>query len=327
MQRALLTAPSWVLPGASADLDFTHGRYWAGGSTSLSSLLSCSRASSGLAQFANGGWQSLPANTPRITDQGLLIEQAATNLFLNSSAPATQTIALSATGSYTLTCWGASGSATVAAGTAAGSGFGAANASTRGGQITFAITDAGTVTVTISGSLLYVQVEAGAFGTSPVITGGSSATRAADTITLIGGALTAAVNAKAARFVTNLVGGFKSNNVLLLYSGVGQAIGFGSATIVETYNGSTAALAIIGGSGTITGLVKSACGFDGTSITAIANGGTKATSTSAFGAVVSPVYLGSQNASASQLNGYMIRATLSSIKGTFDNLTTGSAPQ
>jgi hypothetical protein len=85
MRRALLSAPSWVLPGASLDLDFVHGRAWAGGSTSLASLLSTSRASAGMAQFANGTWASFAANVPRITDQGILIEQGSTNAIRNNS--------------------------------------------------------------------------------------------------------------------------------------------------------------------------------------------------------------------------------------------------
>lgn len=72
--------PSWLLAGASADLDFANGRYFTPTDQTLAGNLSCSRSSSGYAQSASGSLTSFGNNVPRITDQGLLAEEARTNL-------------------------------------------------------------------------------------------------------------------------------------------------------------------------------------------------------------------------------------------------------
>ena len=73
----------WVLPGASVDMDFALGLYFGG---SLSSLLSTTRAQtvSSYATTSKGLLVPFAANTPRITDQGLLVEQGSTNTALHS---------------------------------------------------------------------------------------------------------------------------------------------------------------------------------------------------------------------------------------------------
>jgi hypothetical protein len=98
---------------------------------------------------------------------------AATNVFLNSDAPATQDITL-AVGDWTLSVHG-SGTVTSSAGTATGTGYGAA---TEGSDNTINITVEGTVTFTVSGGTPdYVQVENRTFSTPPIVTGGASASR------------------------------------------------------------------------------------------------------------------------------------------------------
>lgn len=87
--RALVSAPSpppWVLLAdtttpASLDLDFVAGRYYQSGLTANApaSLLTTSRASVGYSSTRAGVWSSFAANIARITDLGLLVEEARTN--------------------------------------------------------------------------------------------------------------------------------------------------------------------------------------------------------------------------------------------------------
>jgi hypothetical protein len=65
----------------SLDLDFANVRYQG---AALSDL-SVTRASSGMAQKADGSWISFPPNVPRITDKGLLVEEARTNAIRNNT--------------------------------------------------------------------------------------------------------------------------------------------------------------------------------------------------------------------------------------------------
>lgn len=108
-------------------------------------------------------------------NQGALIEIQATNLFLNSTTGATQTITVSNATAYVVSFFG-TGSIT----------FSGANSSTLSGtgasdrvQTTFT-TASTSLTCTVTGSISYVQVELGTVATSPIITYGASATRTGD---------------------------------------------------------------------------------------------------------------------------------------------------
>lgn len=76
--------PAWLIPEAvnGLDFDFANARYWLDGAFSAASALTVARATTGMAQKADGSWVSFAANVPRITDKGLLIEEARTNLCL-----------------------------------------------------------------------------------------------------------------------------------------------------------------------------------------------------------------------------------------------------
>lgn len=111
---------------------------------------------------------------------GLLIEDTRTNSALNSLTPTTQTTASLATGAWTLSVVGP-GSVTSSAGTAVGTGFGVATA---GSPVSMALTGAGTVVLTVAGSPTCMQMEAGAFATSCIITTGAAAARNRDVATI-----------------------------------------------------------------------------------------------------------------------------------------------
>jgi hypothetical protein len=66
----------WQLAGSAIDLDFANNRYFGG---SLTSLLSCSRASSGYVSNSNGSLTMVPPNTLRIAGV-----DSRTNLFVHS---------------------------------------------------------------------------------------------------------------------------------------------------------------------------------------------------------------------------------------------------
>jgi hypothetical protein len=170
------TGSAWAATGApSLSLDFmTPGL--------LDPRITFTRASTATYTDQNGTIQTAATNAPRwdydpVTHalRGLLIEEARTNLLLNSMAPGTQSVTVTAQ-AYTLSFYGTgtitkSGAAT---GALVGTGVGQ-----RVSQ-TFTPT-AGTVTCTVTGSVVNAQLEAGGFATSPIITSAAPAARAADT--------------------------------------------------------------------------------------------------------------------------------------------------
>lgn len=113
------------------------------------------------------------------TARGLLLEGARTNLFLNSAVGVTQSCTVAAAAN-TLSFWG-TGTITLTGVSTAGPLVGtAANARV---SLSFTPT-AGSLTLTVSGSCTNVQLELGAYATSPIVTVGSTVTRAADVCTI-----------------------------------------------------------------------------------------------------------------------------------------------
>lgn len=86
----LSNPPSWILPGASLDLNFANSQYYQQGvGNSVSSLTTTTRASVGYVDDTLGNWVSIPVNTPRISNKGLLVEESRTNSIRNNSMQGT----------------------------------------------------------------------------------------------------------------------------------------------------------------------------------------------------------------------------------------------
>jgi hypothetical protein len=159
-------------PGRTLDLNFMFP-----GSTPPG--VTFTRASTATYTDASGVIQTAAVNQPRWdyaggSLRGLLIEEARTNLLLNSATLGTQSVAVTAQ-AYTLSFYG-TGTVTksgVATGALVGTGAGQ-----RVSQ-TFTPT-AGTLTLTVTGSVINAQIEPGAWASSYIPTTGATATRAQD---------------------------------------------------------------------------------------------------------------------------------------------------
>lgn len=120
------------------------------------------------------------SGAPSETNRGLLIDRSRTNLLLNSATLATQSITVTAQ-AYTISFYGA-GSITLsgtATGTITGLGTGLRK------TYTFTPT-AGSLTLTVSGSALFANLEAGDYATAWIPTTGTTVARAADVASITG---------------------------------------------------------------------------------------------------------------------------------------------
>ena len=161
-------------------------------SVSGQNLITFTRASSATFVGSDGTLQTAANNEPRFDHNpttgeslGLLVEEQRTNLLLNSATLSTQNVTVTAaahtlsfTGSGTITLSGAS-----TAGPLVGTGTGEGNRV----SLTFTPT-AGTLTLTVSGTVSNAQLELGSFRTSFIPTTSSQVTRAADVASITGSA-------------------------------------------------------------------------------------------------------------------------------------------
>jgi hypothetical protein len=181
----MILAPTLLLNAGSgaAIARPTFSRDFAGEKTlnnGTGPAITFTRASNATFFDANGTLQTAANDTPRFdhsggSSLGLLIEEARTNLLLNSATLATQTITVTAV-AHTLSFYGTGEVVLSGAHSATVTGTGAFPTRT---SLTFT-PSAGSLTATVSGTVEYAQLEVGAFATSYITTTGATATRSAD---------------------------------------------------------------------------------------------------------------------------------------------------
>ena len=129
----------------------------------------------GLIETAASGAYRVEYDPSTRATRGILVEESRTNLLLNSATLSTQSVTVTAA-AHTLSFYG-TGSVTLSgAATATVNGTGAYPTQTKS---TFTPT-AGTLTLTVSGSVTFAQLELGVIASSYIPTTGSTATRAAE---------------------------------------------------------------------------------------------------------------------------------------------------
>ncbi len=167
--------------GAALYLDFTA-------TTTLDPRITFARSSTATFTGSNGLIQTAAINAPRfdydpvtLASKGLLIEEQRTNLLLNTSVLGTQGVTVAAV-AHTLSFYGTG--TVVLSGTHSATVVGLGAYPTR---TTYIFTpSAGNLVLTVTGSVLNAQLEAGAFATSYIPTVASQVTRAPDNATMTG---------------------------------------------------------------------------------------------------------------------------------------------
>jgi hypothetical protein len=300
-----LTATERVLPNLA--LDFTTAVLDARVTITRASNTATAINSSGVIAVVNANLPRFDYNPTTLACRGLLIEQASTNVLLNSLIDgtnlATQTVAMTAA-ARTLSFYGTGEIVLSGAHSATVTGSGAYPTRT---TLTFTPT-ASNLTLTVTGTVQFAQLETGSFATSFIPTDGTSKTRNADNVQMTGANFTSWYNQSAGAAMTDveLISGTAGNQYGLRVTGGTNSISFGfreTATLVRPVVSSVAGNSLIQAS-----LSLRSCGtydFTGNRKIGGANGAIAGANTVGTIGTNTLAYIGSFNGGAGLLNGRM----------------------
>jgi len=309
-----LTATERVLPRLA--LDFT--------TASLDPRITFTRAgNTATVTNSSGVITAINANLPRfdydptsLVCKGLLIEEARTNLLLNSllngTSLATQTVTVTAV-AHTLSFYGTGEIVLTGTSSATVTGTGAYPSRK---TLTFTPT-AGSLTLTVTGTVQYAQLETGAFATSFIPTAGSQVTRAADVATMTGTNFSSWYNATEGAFEATCAFNSLQSNFSMLYSASNGSnsyvntnkSGAGGATVYSEVADAGSVQATINNFTTAVAGTTFTAGFayKADSFAATANGETVGTdSLGTVPSTINKLDLGSRNSNF-WLNGHLIK--------------------
>jgi hypothetical protein len=291
---------SWVVAGASFDFDFQNGRYFGlnPASTSFANGSGLGETRTSVAwgdNIAGTNILKFAAQTPRIyPGRGLFEEKSTTNLFANPFAPATQTATVVNATQYTVSIVG-SGSLTLS-----GAGTGTV---TFGNPVTFTSSTT-SLTATVSGSPLAIQIETGAVATTP-----TTGTRAVDATNIANGLLTTA-QATAATIVVSTETGPLENSTDIIGGGAIQLLNRGASTTqINTFNGTNSIVSNFGSGGFTTGPNRYGVAYDGTGRGISANGSVITSDANTRGTLTN-LWLGGTGSTTHMMDGVIQRLTV-----------------
>ena len=263
---------------------------------------------SGAQASAEAGVNRVEYDPLTLAVRGLLLEEGRTNLLLNSTTLSTQSVSVTAQ-AYTLSFYG-TGTVTLTGASTAGPLVGTA----AGTRVSLNFTpSAGSLTLTVSGSVQYAQLEAGAYPTSWISTAVTSVARARDAATIAaptewlsdaaGSVLLEVLmpftppSDGVLRRLLQIDDGTESNRISVYLSGANL--------VADMQSGGAAQVSATLGSITANTAKKVAYAWSANNAAAIAAGNTLQADTSCTVPTVTTARLGNASASGSDLSGYI----------------------